>query len=66
MTKGNIVFTGSFWDYFLKSILLFLLCVVTLGIAIPYLIYWNFAYFFKHLEIVFQDVPAGHVAEVVT
>ena len=48
----KIKFTGHFMEYFLMNIALFILTVITLGLALPYLSYWNFKYFFTHLEIV--------------
>lgn len=49
--RGRIIFTGNFVDYFIKSLLLLLLCVVTFGLAIPYYAYWTFKYFFTNMEI---------------
>ena len=51
MTKGKIIFTGNFWEYFGLSIALLLLSIITLGIALPYWVYWSFKYFFSNLEI---------------
>ncbi len=51
MKRGKIIFTGNFLDYFIKSLLLLLLCIVTFGIAIPYYAYWTFKYFFTNMEI---------------
>jgi len=47
----KIKYTGNFLEYFLINILLLILCVITFGLAIPYLFYWDFKYFFNHLEI---------------
>jgi len=47
----NIRFTGGFWDFFFKSILIGLLCVITLGLATPYLVYWSSKYFFTSLKV---------------
>lgn len=55
MKKGRIIFTGGFWDYFLKMLGLSVLTVFTLGIIFPYLIYWNAKYFFENLEIEIQE-----------
>jgi uncharacterized membrane protein YjgN (DUF898 family) len=49
--KGKIVFTGHFLEYFIMSLGLLLLCVITFGIALPYYAYWNFKYFFSNMEI---------------
>ena len=51
MKKGKVIFTGHFFDFFWKSIGLFLLCIVTLGILLPYFIYWQVKYFVNNLEI---------------
>ena len=51
MTKGKIIFTGNFWEYFGISLLLALLTIFTLGIAGIYWFYWSVKYFFSHLEI---------------
>jgi uncharacterized membrane protein YjgN (DUF898 family) len=53
--QGKIVFTGNFWDYFIKSFGLGILCVLTLGIMIPYVIYWQFKYFFTKMTIQFEQ-----------
>ena len=47
----RITFTGSFGEYFIMSLGLLLLSVITLGLAIPYLVFWSFRYFFTRLEI---------------
>lgn len=47
----KIVFTGSFLNYFIKSLLIMGLVILTLGLALPYLVYWQMKYFFTHLEI---------------
>jgi uncharacterized membrane protein YjgN (DUF898 family) len=47
----QISFTGSFGEYFIMSLGLMLLSIITLGLAIPYWIYWSFKYFFSKLEI---------------
>jgi len=38
-------------DHFIKSIGLIVLCFLTIGILIPYFVYWNAKYFVDHLEI---------------
>ena len=50
-TQGRIVFTGHFLGHFVISILLFLLTIITFGLALPYFFYWNFKYFFRHMEV---------------
>ena len=47
----KIKFTGNFWDFFVKTLGLGVLCVFTMGIALPYLMYWQYKYFFTHMEI---------------
>jgi uncharacterized membrane protein YjgN (DUF898 family) len=51
MKKGKIIFKGNFWDYLIKSLGLFVLTILTLGILLPYLIYWQMKYFVDNLEI---------------
>ena len=51
MKVGKIVFTGHFFEYFLKCLLLWILSILTLGLLLPYLFYWNFKYFFTRMEI---------------
>lgn len=57
--RANIKFTGNFWDYFFKSIGLTILAIITLGILLPYVVYWSVEYFAKNLEI---EVPEEIVA----
>ena len=47
----KIKFTGSFGEYFIMSLGLLLLTIVTFGIAMPYWVYWSLKYFFTRLEI---------------
>lgn len=49
--KGKINFTGSFGEFFLMSLGLLVLCLLTIGILFPYYIYWQYKYFVSHLEI---------------
>ena len=51
MKKGKIVFKGNFWEYFLISLGLLVLTVITFGILLPYYLYWNLKYFFTKLEL---------------
>ncbi len=51
MTKGKIIFTGHFGDFFLKSLALLILSILTLGLLLPYYVYWQYKYFVTHLEI---------------
>lgn len=51
MTRGRIIFTGNFWEYFLMAIGLLVLSVITVGLLLPYFIYWQVKYFFTHMEI---------------
>lgn len=39
---------GTSWNI---SSCLLLLCVLTLGLALPYYAYWNFKYFFSNMEV---------------
>lgn len=61
MTKGRIIFVGSFWEYFGLSIALLILTVVTLGLALPYWVFWSFKYFFGKMEIELYDAPSVNV-----
>ena len=47
----NIRFTGNFGHFFIMSLALFVLGIVTLGLAMPYLVYWTNKYFFTELEV---------------
>lgn len=49
--RKKVVFKGSFGEYFLKSLGLLLLSVITFGLAFPYWQYWSVKYFFSELEI---------------
>jgi uncharacterized membrane protein YjgN (DUF898 family) len=51
MTKGKIIFKGHFFEYFLMSLGLLVLSFVTLGIMLPYFVYWQMKYFVANLEI---------------
>ncbi len=55
MIKGKIVFTGSFWEFFFTSLGLLVLSIITCGLLLPYLIYWQFKYFFNRMEIEIYD-----------
>lgn len=48
----KIKFTGSFGEYFIMSLGLMLLSIITFGLATPYWMYWSLKYFFTRLEIV--------------
>ncbi len=48
----KIKFTGSFGEYFIMSLGLMLLSIITFGLAIPYWMYWSLKYFFTRLEII--------------
>jgi uncharacterized membrane protein YjgN (DUF898 family) len=61
MTKGRILFTGSFGEFFLMSLGLLVLSVITFGLLIPYFIYWQYKYFVSHLEVELYHVqPETH------
>ena len=55
MYRAKIVFTGNFWEYFIMSLGLLLLSIITFGLALPYAAYWGFKYFFQHLELEVGD-----------
>ena len=55
MIKGKIIFTGNFWEFFFISIGLIFLSIITIGLFLPYLVYWQFKYFFDHMEIEIYD-----------
>lgn len=47
----KLIFTGNFAEFFLCSLGLLVLSVITFGIAFPYLIYWVNKYFFSRLRM---------------
>lgn len=49
--SAKVNFTGGFGEYFIMSLGLLVLSVITFGIAIPYWIYWSFKYFFTRMDI---------------
>ena len=55
MRKGKIVFTGGFLEYFFMSLGLLVISLLTLGILLPYWVYWSFKYFFTRLEVELYD-----------
>jgi len=55
MRKGKIKFVGNFWDYFIKSLGMSLLVILTLGIALPYYWYWQQKFFLENLEIEIEN-----------
>ena len=55
MRRGKIVFTGNSWEYFLISLGLGFLSLLTAGILLPYWVYWPAKYFFDRLEIEIPD-----------
>ncbi len=56
MKRGKIVFTGKFWEYFLISLGLGVLSLLTFGTLLPYWIYWSANYFFDRLEIEIPEI----------
>ena len=52
LMSKKIKFTGSFGEYFIMSLGLMLLSIITFGLATPYWMYWSLKYFFTRLEIV--------------
>jgi len=59
MTKGKIIFTGNFGEYFISSLGLLVLSFITFGILLPYFIYWQYKYFVAHLEMEFYTHKPG-------
>jgi uncharacterized membrane protein YjgN (DUF898 family) len=55
MHRMKIVFTGNFWEYFIMSLGLLLLSIITFGLALPYAVYWHAKYFVAHLELEAAD-----------
>jgi uncharacterized membrane protein YjgN (DUF898 family) len=55
MTKGKIIFTGNFGEFFFAALGLIVLSVFTFGLLLPYFIYWQYKYFVSHLEIEFYS-----------
>jgi uncharacterized membrane protein YjgN (DUF898 family) len=53
MTKGKIVFTGNFWEFFFGSLGFGVLCILTLGLLLPLGFYWQVTYFINHMEVEF-------------
>ena len=55
MQRGRIIFTGSFWGYAIKGLLILILMLIlsipTLGLSLMYIPYWSIKYFFAHMEI---------------
>jgi uncharacterized membrane protein YjgN (DUF898 family) len=49
--KKKMNFTGSFGEYFVISLGLLVLSLVTLGVALPYWLFWSFKYFFTKMDI---------------
>mgnify|MGYP000748672103 CR=1 FL=1 len=52
LMSKKIKFTGGFGEYFIMSLGLMLLSIITFGLATPYWMYWSLKYFFTRLEIV--------------
>jgi uncharacterized membrane protein YjgN (DUF898 family) len=48
--RKKVTFTGGFGEYFMMSLGLGLLSIITFGIALPYWVYWSFKYFFSRME----------------
>ena len=57
MARGRIIYTGNFLEYFLWSLLLLLLSIVTLGLGAIYWAYWTMKYFFINMEIEMDPDP---------
>ena len=66
MLKGKVVFCGNFWEYFFTSLGLLVLSICTIGLLLPYWMYWSFKYFFTKLEIHFDNVsPNQDISKIV-
>ena len=52
LMSKKIKFTGGFGEYFIMSLGLMLLSIITFGLATSYWMYWSLKYFFTRLEIV--------------
>jgi uncharacterized membrane protein YjgN (DUF898 family) len=62
--RKKITFVGSFGEYFAVSLALLLLSVLTLGILLPYWLFWSFKYFFANLRLDNKAIYfAGHFGE---
>lgn len=60
----KVSFNGNFGEYFIMSLGLLFLSVITLGIAFPYWTYWSVKWFFTKLEIGGKAVTfTGNFAE---
>ncbi|GGB49247.1 hypothetical protein GCM10011316_21720 [Roseibium aquae] len=59
MVKGKIVFKGNFWEFFFMAIGLMILSIITFGLLLPYLFYWQLKYFFNNMEIEMYDNRAS-------
>ncbi|CTQ54759.1 hypothetical protein LP7551_03294 [Roseibium album] len=55
MIRGKIIFKGNFWEFFVMVLGLMILSIVTLGLFLPYLFYWQFKYFFNNMELEIYD-----------
>lgn len=51
VTHMKIKFTGSFGEFFVTALGLSILGILTFGLGFIYMAYWQFKYFFTHLEI---------------
>ena len=50
--EKKVKFTGGFGEYFIISLGLMLLSIITFGLALPYWFYWQIKYFFTRMEII--------------
>lgn len=57
-TTAKVKFDGNFVDYFIRMIGIIILTVLTFGLALPYLFYFNNKYFFSRMTIVFGEETA--------
>lgn len=56
MIKGKLVFKGNFRAFFLVATGLTVLSIVTFGLFLPYMIYWQVKYFASHIEVEMADI----------
>ena len=54
MTKYKFEFEGGMFYYFLCTIVWGVLITITLGLAVPFYIVWNFKWFVENLKIIKQ------------
>ena len=57
--RGKIIFNGSFLDYLIKNVFIFLICLIlaipTFGLSVLYFVFWQVKYFFANMEIEMEN-----------